>query len=189
LSENTSPPQRLERLERTWESLARWWQAPNWHKVVILAVVPFLCLCACCSLLVVISATPYGQQLQRQADATDTASATANGQAIATATAYALLQPTPTATPTIPSSPTVKPLITATPAPLVLGATLGGPTAAFCAKYGAYDVNPGTFAACSLFDVNGLSISLNDDTGVDGKPHVFEMMERVEKCHSAPLGS
>jgi hypothetical protein len=59
---------------------------------------------------------------------------------------------------------------------MVTGATFGGPQAAFVAEYEAYDVNPGTAAQGTLFDVNGLMFSLNLDTGRDGTQHVFEML-------------
>jgi hypothetical protein len=52
--------------------------------------------------------------------------------------------------------------------PGVVTAVLGGPVQAFYAKYGT--------EADNLFDVSGVTFSLNDDTGADGTPHVFEMI-------------
>ncbi len=74
---------------------------------------------------------------------------------------------TPTASAVLPS-PTSHSTDGPQPVPGVVTASLGGPVQAFYAKYGT--------EADNLFDVNGVTFSLNDDTGADGMPHVFEMM-------------
>jgi hypothetical protein len=50
---------------------------------------------------------------------------------------------------------------------LITGATFGGPQAAFVTKYGGDG---------ALYDINGVTFSLNVDSGVDGKPHVVSML-------------
>jgi hypothetical protein len=51
---------------------------------------------------------------------------------------------------------------------IVTGATLGGPVSAFQSKYG--------IAPYTIWDINGLGISADVDTGVDGQPHVIDML-------------
>ncbi len=73
------------------------------------------------------------------------------------------------------TSAPVTPSVTTPHGPPVTAATLGGPVDAFYAKYGV--------EADNLFDVNGVTFSLNDDTGSDGKPHVFEMLVYPSDAH------
>jgi hypothetical protein len=66
-------------------------------------------------------------------------------------------------------TPTPTPPATATTQTIgVTVAALGGSVQAFYTKYGTQ--------ADNLFDVNGVTFSLNDDTGADGTAHVFEML-------------
>lgn len=81
---------------------------------------------------------------------------------------------TTTASATATSTP-VTPSATTPHGPPVTAATLGGPVDAFYAKYGV--------EADNLFDVNGVTFSLNDDTGSDGKPHDFEMLVYPSDAH------
>lgn len=64
---------------RQW--LVHWWHAGPWHKAALLALVPLLAVCACCSGSVVVAMTPYGQQVARQAAATETAQTAATASA------------------------------------------------------------------------------------------------------------
>ena len=54
----------------------------------------------------IFAATPYGQQLQRESEATETVQAAAQAQATAEAKAYALAHPKPTVTATSTPAPT-----------------------------------------------------------------------------------
>jgi hypothetical protein len=79
-------------------------------------------------------------------------------------TSHLTPSPHPTATATTPSQPTATP----TPLPpMVTGATQGGPVDAFVAKYGGDG---------ALYDIDGVTFSLNTDAAADGKQHVFEML-------------
>ena len=73
---------------QTRQRLMQWWHAGPWHKAALLALVPLLAVCACCSGSVVVAMTPYGQQVARQAAATETAQ-TASSQARKNATVHA----------------------------------------------------------------------------------------------------
>lgn len=110
---------------------ARWrdrlrhlWRRGWAYKVGMIAVIPFLCICVCCSSSIVFSLTPYGQQLARETEATETTQAFLSAQQAASATAYARAHPKPTATPTATATPiptdTPQPTSTstATPSPL-----------------------------------------------------------------------
>ncbi len=114
----TQPRHQLLRNTLGW--LGRFWDRGAGHKAVLLTAIPLLTICACCSggtiFAVTFSATPLGQQLALQTQATETAQAINARQAAATRTAYALAQPTPTA----PAPPTHAPVPTApaTPAPV-----------------------------------------------------------------------
>jgi hypothetical protein len=102
------PPQPRNRTE--W--LARWWRRGLWQKVALLAAIPIIISCVCCGGAFVFAATPYGQQLAAQAEATETADAANQAHASATGTAFALAHPKPTATPQPTKAP--KPTATAT---------------------------------------------------------------------------
>ncbi len=93
--------------------VSRWWSGGIWRRIGLLATALLLCMCTCCSSLVVFAATPYGQQLARETEATETASALANAKAAATATEYARLHPSPTSTP----RPTARPRTSSTAIP------------------------------------------------------------------------
>lgn len=137
-----------------------WWQrlmqTSTAAKVGIIAgVVVFSCgLCACVSFFALAA---YGSTLPH--------ASTARSPVVTPVIAHTL--PTHVATPT---SASATPTLAATVSPQsgVTVAALGGPVQAFYAKYGT--------EADNLFDVNGVTFSLNDDTGADGTPHAFEML-------------
>jgi hypothetical protein len=71
-------------------------------------------------------------------------------------------------------SPTAPPTTTIAPGVPVTAATLGGPLDAFSAKYGMSGLH---------YTVNGVSLTLNDARGTDGKPRVFEMLVAASDAH------
>lgn len=78
-------------------------------------------------------------------------------------------QPAPVPTSTRAAVPTATPSATPTataPAAIVTGSTFAGPQSAWSTKYG-----PGG----DTWDVNGVSINVQYDSGVDGQPHVYEI--------------
>lgn len=100
-----------------WRGRLRGLWGRGWaYKLAMLSVIPFLCICMCCSSSVIFAMTPYGQQLARETEATETAQVAATAQQAASSTAYALAHPNPTATdvPTATAASTDTPLPTAT---------------------------------------------------------------------------
>ena len=117
--------------------LSRWWNRGPWQKALVIAAIPVLATCACCSSSLALAASPYGQQLAQEADATSTAQAVAAAQATQQAQIYALTHPAPTTTATLApaatstTAPTMTPLPTATdtPAPTATTPPAPAPTA------------------------------------------------------------
>jgi hypothetical protein len=96
--------------------IVRWWRGGPWQKVAMVAAILLIISCVCCSGALVFAATPYGQQLAAQAEATETADAVNQAHAAATGTTFALAHPKPAATakPTKTPKPTAAATATAT---------------------------------------------------------------------------
>jgi hypothetical protein len=75
--------------------------------------------------------------------------------------------PAPTVT-VVPRKPTPRPQMVPK-GPILTGATFGGTREAFAQVYGPP-------ADADLWDIHGVTFSLNLDTGADGRPHVFGML-------------
>lgn len=153
-----------------------------WWILGIVGGIALLSVCACCGTLALAG------NLGRQTDTTNAASTStaavaqsgthisaSTGVATGTSTLPATAIPTAaaSATPTtlVQPMPTIAraPTPTTKPVAIVTGPTLGGTREAFTAKYG----EP---AAPDLWDVHGVTFSLNMDTGVDSEDHAFEML-------------
>jgi hypothetical protein len=124
----TQPTQpRYRFLRNTLGWLGRFWDRGAGHKAVLLIAIPLLTICACCSggtiFAVAFSATPLGQQLALQTEATETAQAVNAGQVSATRTAHALAFPPSTAT-----ASTLPPAETSTPTAVATAASTPSPT-------------------------------------------------------------
>jgi hypothetical protein len=97
--------------------LTRWWNRGPWQKAAVIGAIPLIAVCGCCSAFTAFAATPYGQQIVAEGDATSTAQAVVAAQATQQAQIYALTHPAPTATATSVPPPTATAAATSTPAP------------------------------------------------------------------------
>lgn len=112
------PAQRMQAVwGRLCAGIGRLWSRGLVYRLLLIAAVPFLCICSCCSASLAFTATPYGQQLTRETEATDTASALSTSSARATAAQYARLHPKPKLTPTSTHPAEKTPSPASTPVP------------------------------------------------------------------------
>ena len=108
--------------------LSQWWNKGMAYRIALLAAIPLLTICVCCSAGTAWLISPAGQQAIRETEATETAQAFAASHATATA-ANAVLHPSPTRAPTLGAGSTPTPLPTDSPTLLPTATSAPAPTA------------------------------------------------------------
>lgn len=142
---STIPPRLSTRNSTRPSMLSQWWNKGIAYRIVLLAAIPLMTICVCCSIGIVLLASPAGQQAIRETEATETAQALSASHATATAASNATPRPSPTRAPNPTEGITPTPLATASPLPQVMATSVpspggppyvGGPYANFVAAYG-----------------------------------------------------
>jgi hypothetical protein len=109
--------------------LSRWWSKGIAYRIALLATIPLLAICVCCSAGTVWLISPAGQQAIQETEATETAQAFAASHATATAAAKTALHPRPTFVPTLGAGGTSTPIPTDTPTLLPIATPVPASTA------------------------------------------------------------